>query len=324
MTTSGRSLAAALVGALLLSGCDGDEQGLGQEALTPASAAVSGEDGLAEAYDQFKQRFVGAGQDQRFGIGFGFHPGLVTTKVTSDTGVVANGVATLIFGEGRVQAQLRGVPMDQGFDLWFVKNVDGPGRSVKPEPGDELVKIGGFAPSTVLFAAQELDVVVGAAVDFDLDQVVVTRRGQHPYSDVVATGARTLLEKRFFRERAGKSLDPVTGTLLASVETTDALVARGAQLFFHETFGGNGRTCGTCHRAEDNLTLSPDFIATLPQSDPLFVAENVPELAELENPQLLRHDALIKEARVRAARAHLACGRARRPVHGQPARRVLR
>ena len=40
------------------------------------------------------------------------------------------------------------------------------------------------------------------------------------------------------------------------------LVARGERIFFEETFEGNGRTCGTCHRAEDNFGLTPAFIAT--------------------------------------------------------------
>jgi hypothetical protein len=79
------------------------------------------------------------------------------------------------------------------------------------------------------------------------------------------------------------------------VETTDPLVARGAQLFFNETFGGNGRTCGTCHRAEDNLTIDPQFIAGLPPNDPLFVNETNPALAQLEDSTLLRTRALIRE-----------------------------
>ena len=84
-----------------------------------------------------------------------------------------------------------------------------------------------------------------------------------------------------------------------SVPTTppqDDLVARGEQLFFNETFDGNGRTCGTCHRAEDNFGLSPDFIATLPPDDPLFIAENDEALARnFENPRLMRQLALIVE-----------------------------
>ncbi|MDH3290223.1 MAG: hypothetical protein OEO20_01785 [Gemmatimonadota bacterium] len=73
-------------------------------------------------------------------------------------------------------------------------------------------------------------------------------------------------------------------------------VVEGERLFFEETFNGNGRTCGTCHRAEDNFGLSPAFIATLPPDDPLFVAETNPDLAEnFENPRLMRAFGLIVE-----------------------------
>jgi cytochrome c peroxidase/dsDNA-binding SOS-regulon protein len=75
-----------------------------------------------------------------------------------------------------------------------------------------------------------------------------------------------------------------------------ALIAKGRQLFFNETFDGNGRTCGTCHRAEDNFAISPAFIATLPADDPLFVAETNPNLAaNFENPRLMREFGLIVE-----------------------------
>jgi mono/diheme cytochrome c family protein len=75
-----------------------------------------------------------------------------------------------------------------------------------------------------------------------------------------------------------------------------ALVERGRQIFFNETFNGNGRTCATCHRAEDNFGLSPAFIATLPQTDPLFVAETVPALARgFEASKQMRANGLILE-----------------------------
>jgi cytochrome c peroxidase len=79
-------------------------------------------------------------------------------------------------------------------------------------------------------------------------------------------------------------------------EPEAALVLRGEQIFFAETFGGNGRTCGTCHRAEDNFSITPPFIATLPPDDPLFVAETNPALAgNFEKPALIRNVALILE-----------------------------
>jgi mono/diheme cytochrome c family protein len=75
-----------------------------------------------------------------------------------------------------------------------------------------------------------------------------------------------------------------------------ALVAKGRDLFFNETFGGNGRTCGTCHREERNFTIDPAFIATLPKNDALFVAEFTPALARnFENPRLMRAFGLILE-----------------------------
>ena len=73
------------------------------------------------------------------------------------------------------------------------------------------------------------------------------------------------------------------------------LIARGADIFFNEKFEGNGRTCGTCHPAENNFTLDPAFIATLPPDDALFVAEFNPALAQLENPVLMRQFGLIRE-----------------------------
>ncbi|MBT8080386.1 MAG: hypothetical protein KJO31_17535 [Gammaproteobacteria bacterium] len=89
---------------------------------------------------------------------------------------------------------------------------------------------------------------------------------------------------------------------LVSCQTTpppapeDPLVLKGEEIFFNETFSGNGRTCGTCHRAEDNFGLTPAFIATLPDDDALFVAETNRDLANnFENPTLMRKLALIVE-----------------------------
>lgn len=69
----------------------------------------------------------------------------------------------------------------------------------------------------------------------------------------------------------------------------------GADLFFREPFGGNGRACGSCHAAQFDFTISPEFIASLEPDDPLFVAENDPVLADLEKPTLMRDFGLILE-----------------------------
>ena len=74
------------------------------------------------------------------------------------------------------------------------------------------------------------------------------------------------------------------------------LVSKGRRLFFNETFDGNGRTCATCHRQERNFSIDPTFIATLPDTDALFVAEFIPALKDnFENPRLMREFGLILE-----------------------------
>ena len=82
----------------------------------------------------------------------------------------------------------------------------------------------------------------------------------------------------------------------AQADPTDRrLIERGRQLFMDETFDGNGRTCASCHPPTNNFTVDPDFIASLPDDDPLFVAEFNPDLAGLEDPEMMRDFGLILE-----------------------------
>jgi hypothetical protein len=90
------------------------------------------------------------------------------------------------------------------------------------------------------------------------------------------------------------------GGINTQAVTADALadlIATGRKIFFNETFQGNGRTCGSCHRENNNLTIDPIFIATLPPTDPLFVAEFNPNLPPnlFEKPPLMRQVGLILE-----------------------------
>ena len=289
----------AVLAAMTVAACGGAPAGTdvvpNEADLASSEAAATTEDGLADAYATFKTAFINDGFDQFFPMGIGFHPALSTEKVVGASGQTPSAAVTLDFTTTNVRSTIIGGPANLQLDLWFVKNVAGTGRTVRPESGDQFFKVGSFQPVTGEVGSYFITKDIGANINFDLDMVVVTRRGQSPTASRVLVGSRTLFEKRFFREKLGKTLDPVTGTLANNVETTDALVERGAQLFFNETFGGNGRTCGTCHRAERSLTIDAAFIATLPQSDPLFVFETNPALAQLEDSTLLRQRGLIRE-----------------------------
>jgi len=113
-----------------------------------------------------------------------------------------------------------------------------------------------------------------------------TREEPAPVSDVTATASRLTVAQR----ATTCANDPRVALGLVSSD-----VCVGADLFFRDDFGGNGRTCATCHPSDHNYTIDPGYIASLPASDPLFVGEQQPALAQLEKPALMRQYGLILE-----------------------------
>lgn len=115
------------------------------------------------------------------------------------------------------------------------------------------------------------------------------------YNRVITKYKRLAIMAVFFTA-IGMLLSPADAFRRRPKKKSVDLVEKGRQIFFNETFDGNGRTCGTCHPAENNFTIDPAFIATLPDDDPLFVAEFNPDLREnFENPRLMREFGLIVE-----------------------------
>src|SRR5688572_7605592 len=57
-------------------------------------------------------------------------------------------------------------------------------------------------------------------------------------------------------------------------------ISEGQRLFDHETFGGNGRTCSTCHSGNDG-TIDPQEVAerlAMNPSDPLFLHDGLDDV----------------------------------------------
>jgi len=244
----------------------------------------------------------------------------------------SSGRATLDLASGEVEVEVDGLANADVSEVWLVDNQDGPGRSVQPEPGDEFLRVGtlegALSPSPLGVGPQRQQgdggkrrvraALGGAFDDFEVDLVMVARRGQPPDAAGVLFGAPTLFQRLYASAwRAPNALAPakrarwdrvtsasdvlrefLPASALAAGLPLDiqALVDDGETLFFTQVFGGNGRTCGTCHPAENNFVIDPDFIATRPRTDPLFVAEFNPALAQnFENPRLMRQLGLIQE-----------------------------
>ncbi len=173
------------------------------------------------------------------------------------------------------------------------------GTSLGPDPQDWLVPLTVFSAGQNPFLTSEEPLELSGNLpgelkdEFRLDFVVVREiSGQVPES--VLFGSPKLFDKWYF---GGLKADLPWASLVmfTAASPLDDLVAEGEALFLNETFAGNGRTCGTCHRPENNFTIDPAFIATLPPTDPLFVAETNPLLSQLEKPQLMRQFGLILE-----------------------------
>jgi len=279
---------------------------------------------LADVFLDWEAAHLARGGDRQVTVRLGSSQRL--TDHSSSQGK-AGGTVTLDLLGGTVRAELTG--LSEPLDLWLVDNRPGGGRSALPEPGDRRVRLGRLAPAPPGTAAT-LDRELGPDFfdRFDVDLAVATVAGEPPFIEAPLFGGRgyferlhTRLRKAGDRQRSRllEALTPLTPTRIlgdaaamlsprpAEAQPPNPLVASGlmsqqvadgADLFFRETFDGNGRTCGTCHRVTTNLGIDADLIASLPLDDPLFVAERPAEeggVPGLEIPELLRGFELILE-----------------------------
>ena len=268
---------------------------------------------LRKAYQDWKIKHEQDGGDRNVVIGLGYSKGL-SAQFTK-----AQGAAKLDLIDASVDVEVRGLDNRVDWDVWLVDNRPGPGHSVMPEPGDLMLNAGRLTHEGEV-AKLETDLGDDALREFQVDLMVVAREGDDPGKSGVLFGSSGLFQRLYTLERseqlamvsdyqpANRLLaenwwTPLLGfgrvfapTIVNPDVLMDPMVAHGAELFFNETFDGNGRNCGTCHPASNNFTIDRAFIATLPKDDPLFVAEFIPELAEnFEKPKLMRDFGLILE-----------------------------
>jgi cytochrome c peroxidase len=259
---------------------------------------------LQKAYQRWLAQRQVSGKDGELILPLGWSKGLSSRYTT------ASGTARLDPSSGLVVVEVQGSD-DELSDVWLVDNQPGSTSSVQPEQGDRMIRVGRLVGED---GTLRLRAFPGAAglVDFEVDLIVVTAREVTPDHEGILFGVPSLFQKLYRQERlARRELEaaanrrwslfrrilsaPAAYAVDDFLDSTE-LIERGEQLFFNQTFNGNGRTCGTCHPAENNFALDPQFIATRYPSDPLFVAEFRPELRQnFENPKLMRQVGLILE-----------------------------
>ena len=263
----------------------------------PVIAAKVDPAGLRSDFQDWSVRHTANGGDHNVIFGLGWAKGLSREETE------AEGVARLDLVANAAQVELKGLPAGS-WDVWLVQNM--PGGSVVPEAGDRMHRLGRVATAGKLTQlATRLE--PGFFDRFRADLMVVTRAGMRPDQGGILYGSPDLFQRLYTKAKAKPSLAASHTPMLASLfgprvatatpfDSTDALVAKGNQLFFSETFGGNGRTCGSCHPSDNNFTIDPKYLTTLAPDDPLFVAETNPDLAQnFENPTLMRSLGLVLE-----------------------------
>jgi len=272
----------------------------------PLHALIAQQSNLELFYLDWQKRYLARGGDRNVEIPVAWEDSLSTERSA------ARGLIFLDLIDGTARAEVRGLG-DRPAEVWLVDNQEGPGRTVRPEPGDRMIRLGRLEAQSGAGSVSTMatDFVPGLFEDFAIDLVVVASPGRTPAESRLLVGTRPFFERLYTRTRIAREearenplfgpaalmdvLSPrpaeASSTILASHGLVSQAAAEGADLFFRGTFEGNGRTCGTCHRAENNLALDVDFIKTLSASDKLFIAEHAPEaggVPGIERPRLLR------------------------------------
>jgi mono/diheme cytochrome c family protein len=297
---------------------------------------------LRAIYNEWEAEYIKNGGDSNLVLPLRWSRGL------SDDYTAASGYTKLDMIDGKVTVAVTGLAETNSYDFWLVENRSIPGHTIMPEQGDNMVQVGTLKREGKLTSLQA---ALGseAFANFRPDLAIVTLSGKRPEESRVITGNTGLFNSLYrsgqlghfgqlegstspapsSAEKAGfftRLIDTLMPTAQAQEQKLppdllELSIANGRRLFFLETFAGNGRTCGTCHRENDSFTIDPTFIATLGPLDPLFIAENDDNLRALENPAVMRGtgdilenlDGFDKPGVLRGVPHTLAMARSRNP-----------
>ncbi|HKY27126.1 MAG TPA: hypothetical protein VJM12_04190 [Pyrinomonadaceae bacterium] len=267
-------------------------------------------------YKAWETEFVKNGGEKNIVLAMGWFKGLSTGESN------AKGLAKLNLIDGIVSVEINGLSKEEGWDLWLIDSAAG--RSLMPEAEDAMMRLGSLTHKGKV-ASFATSLGSDAFTKFDTDLIVVTKAGKNPTEDRTLIGTTSLFHRLYRSGQLGqfgvlpdadpapavpdnrsafqRVIDGISPTALAQIgpipnpsTPQEVLITAGRQSFFNDTFQGNGRTCGTCHREDQNLTIDAEFIEGLPPNDPLFVAEFTPALSSFfENPVLMRKFGLILE-----------------------------
>lgn len=297
----------------------------GSDDSEPAWATGHGDvETLKRIYDRWKANYEASGGDRILTIPLAY------SKALSGEFSRARGRMRLDLFDGWLTVEVKG--LDAGdYAVWLIDNKTGWPRATAKDKGNNQLNLGQLelAADGKRVLKTRLD---GLGMSgFTLDLVAITRGDREPEKGGVLYGTPSFMQRLYYGDKpwtvtrvgnvseiqlanAAKpfefllpkiaharvnGIDQALGNKTKKKKESDldavlgAQIARGREIFVNETFRGNGRTCATCHRPDNNHTIDPKYILKLPKTDPLFVAEYNPALRNLEKPELLRQFGLV-------------------------------
>lgn len=229
------------------------------------------------------------------------------SRAFADETTSARGEVKLNLLNGNLSLHTKGLERDKSYTLWLVGGNNSAQQEVSKAVG--AFKVNGAQASFSVQLERE------ALRNFAINRVTLTPAQQQTAEPAILVGSPSFFQRLYYANALWSTVgigqvakaaatDSQFGFLLPKpalagepntelVRVLGQQIALGREIFMNETFGGNGRTCATCHRLDNNHTIDPKYIANLPDNDPLFVAETKPELKGLENSKLLRQFGLI-------------------------------
>src|SRR5881397_52240 len=162
-----------------------------------ASPGIGNARALQASYERWRAQYERTEGDRSLVLSLGYSKGL-SARFTR-----AQGQIRLDLADGTISVEVFGLGAEEAFEVWLVDNRPGPGRSVKPEPGDAMLRIGSLKPKGSA-ATLETRLDRKQLAGFEIDLVVVTRAGETPVDGGLLFGSPTLFQRIYYSERAGR------------------------------------------------------------------------------------------------------------------------
>jgi hypothetical protein len=111
----------------------------------------------------------------------------------------------LDLADGSLAVEIADLPEGREFAVWLVQNKPGPGRSVKPEPGDRMIRVGSLQRDGA-HAGLKTILDWESLEGFKLDLLVVAPEGRDPTEGGLIYGSPNVFQKLYYSEAARRSL----------------------------------------------------------------------------------------------------------------------